>query len=49
MSDQLLPNRIMYLAVADRTTSRHMDAYAPKLLSLGLRGMIGKGYRQLIC
>ncbi len=28
------------------TTSGRMDAYAPKLLSLGLRGMIGKGYRQ---
>lgn len=28
------------------TTSGRMDAYAPRLLSLGLRGMIGKGYRQ---
>ena len=27
------------------TTSGRMDAYAPRLLSLGLRGMIGKGYR----
>lgn len=27
------------------TTSGRMDAYAPTLLSLGLRGMIGKGYR----
>lgn len=27
------------------TTSGRMDAYAPVLLSLGLRGMIGKGYR----
>lgn len=28
------------------TTSGRMDAYAPALLALGLRGMIGKGYRQ---
>lgn len=28
------------------TTSGRMDAYAPLMLSLGLRGMIGKGYRQ---
>jgi len=28
------------------TTSGRMDAYAPTLLALGLRGMIGKGYRQ---
>lgn len=27
------------------TTSGRMDAYAPTLLSLGLSGMIGKGYR----
>lgn len=27
------------------TTSGRMDAYAPELLKLGLRGMIGKGYR----
>lgn len=27
------------------TTSGRMDAYAPLMLSLGLRGMIGKGYR----
>jgi len=27
------------------TTSGRMDAYSPTLLSLGLRGMIGKGYR----
>ena len=27
------------------TTSGRMDAYAPRLLPLGLRGMIGKGYR----
>lgn len=27
------------------TTSGRMDAYAPTMLALGLRGMIGKGYR----
>lgn len=27
------------------TTSGRMDAYAPTMLSLGLRGMVGKGYR----
>lgn len=27
------------------TTSGRMDAYTPTMLSLGLRGMIGKGYR----
>lgn len=27
------------------TTSGRMDAYSPTLLALGLRGMIGKGYR----
>ena len=30
---------------AGPTTSYRMDAYAPKLLSLGLRGMLGKGKR----
>ena len=30
---------------AGPTTSYRMDAYAPKLLSLGLRGMLGKGMR----
>lgn len=29
------------------TTAGRMDAYAPTMLSLGLRGMIGKGYRNL--
>lgn len=28
------------------TTSGRMDAYAPRLIKLGLRAMIGKGYRQ---
>lgn len=27
------------------TTAGRMDAYSPMMLSLGLRGMIGKGYR----
>ena len=27
------------------TTSGRMDAYSPRLISLGLRAMIGKGYR----
>jgi fumarate hydratase subunit beta len=30
---------------AGPTTSYRMDAYAPRLISLGLRGMIGKGGR----
>ncbi len=30
---------------AGPTTSGRMDAYAPSLLTLGLKGMIGKGYR----
>jgi fumarate hydratase subunit beta len=30
---------------AGPTTSYRMDAYAPRLLALGLRGMIGKGKR----
>lgn len=30
---------------AGPTTSYRMDAYAPRLIKLGLRGMIGKGYR----
>lgn len=30
---------------AGPTTSYRMDPYAPRLLDLGLRGMIGKGYR----
>jgi fumarate hydratase subunit beta len=35
----------MVLGSAGPTTSYRMDAYSPKLLDLGLRGMIGKGYR----
>ena len=30
---------------AGPTTSVRMDAYAPRLMEKGLRGMIGKGYR----
>jgi len=30
---------------AGPTTSSRMDAYAPRMLEEGLRGMIGKGYR----
>lgn len=32
---------------AGPTTSHRMDKYTPKLLSLGLKGMIGKGNRSL--
>lgn len=53
----LLENNIIYymgptparegqvIGSAGPTTSSRMDKYAPKLLELGLRGMIGKGYR----
>ena len=33
------------IGAAGPTTSSRMDAYAPQLLRLGLRGMIGKGKR----
>lgn len=35
----------MVIGSAGPTTSYRMDPYAPKLLDLGLRGMIGKGER----
>jgi fumarate hydratase subunit beta len=35
----------MVIGSAGPTTSGRMDAYAPKLMNLGLRGMIGKGSR----
>lgn len=35
----------MILGSAGPTTSYRMDAYAPKLLDKGLKGMIGKGLR----
>lgn len=37
------PGRI--IGSAGPTTSGRMDAYAPALIALGLRGMIGKGFR----
>jgi fumarate hydratase subunit beta len=37
------PGRV--IGAAGPTTSSRMDAYAPTLLSLGLKGMIGKGKR----
>lgn len=33
------------IGAAGPTTSGRMDAYTPKMLAQGLRGMIGKGYR----
>ena len=33
------------IGAAGPTTSGRMDAYTPQLLGLGLKGMIGKGYR----
>jgi fumarate hydratase subunit beta len=35
----------MPVGAAGPTTSYRMDAYAPKLIRLGLKGMIGKGAR----
>jgi len=35
----------MPIGSAGPTTSYRMDSYAPKLISLGLKGMIGKGAR----
>jgi len=40
------PSRV--IGSAGPTTSYRMDAYAPRLLDLGLRGMIGKGERTSI-
>jgi fumarate hydratase subunit beta len=37
------PGRV--IGAAGPTTSSRMDAYAPTLLSMGLKGMIGKGKR----
>ncbi|MBO4301303.1 MAG: Fe-S-containing hydro-lyase [Desulfovibrio sp.] len=34
------------IGAAGPTTSGRMDAYTPRLLAEGLRGMIGKGYRK---
>lgn len=38
-----MPGKV--IGSAGPTTSYRMDAYAPKLLDLGLKGMIGKGQR----
>lgn len=35
----------MVIGSVGPTTASRMDKYAPKLLALGLKGMIGKGYR----
>lgn len=35
----------MVIGSAGPTTSYRMDSYAPRLISLGMRGMIGKGKR----
>ena len=37
------PGRV--IGAAGPTTSSRMDAFSPKLLAAGLKGMIGKGYR----
>ncbi|MFZ5898820.1 MAG: Fe-S-containing hydro-lyase [Bacillota bacterium] len=37
------PGRV--IGAAGPTTSGRMDAYTPQLIALGLKGMIGKGYR----
>src|SRR5690242_20454001 len=37
------PNQV--IGSTGPTTSGRMDKYAPKLLDLGLKGMIGKGFR----
>ncbi|MCK4958869.1 MAG: fumarate hydratase C-terminal domain-containing protein, partial [Planctomycetes bacterium] len=33
------------IGAAGPTTSSRMDAFSPKLIKVGLKGMIGKGYR----
>lgn len=35
----------LVIGSAGPTTASRMDAYTPKLLSLGVKGLIGKGYR----
>jgi fumarate hydratase subunit beta len=39
------PRPGMVIGSAGPTTSGRMDSYAPKLMALGLKGMIGKGSR----
>ena len=41
------PRPGMIIGSAGPTTGSRMDTYAPKLMALGLRGMIGKGARSL--
>jgi fumarate hydratase subunit beta len=41
------PRPGMIIGSAGPTTGGRMDAYAPKLMALGLKGMIGKGARSL--
>jgi fumarate hydratase subunit beta len=41
------PRPGMIIGSAGPTTGGRMDTYAPKLMALGLRGMIGKGARSL--
>ena len=41
------PRPGMIIGSAGPTTGGRMDTYAPKLMALGLRGMIGKGVRSL--
>lgn len=39
------PSQGRAIGAAGPTTSSRMDAFSPKLIKNGLRGMIGKGYR----
>lgn len=41
------PRPGMIIGSAGPTTGGRMDAYAPKLMALGLKGMIGKGARSM--
>ena len=45
MLDLLRVNQEKSLVVEDLQHPGRMDAYAPTLIKLGLRSMIGKGYR----
>ena len=45
MQDQLLQKPGAVIGSAGPTTSGRMDAYAPTMMSVGARGMIGKGAR----
>jgi len=39
------PREGQIIGAAGPTTSSRMDAFSPKLIAAGLKGMIGKGYR----